>query len=145
MTNNIKEKVKSIYDVMKEENVLELDVKSKDYGIYIRRKNNNDKEFKKQKINFEDDREDDREESVVLGTTIKSPLTGIFYRAPSPSSKVYVNEGDIVEIGNTVCLIEAMKVMNEIKATFKAKILKILIENGSSVNSGQSLFEVEKI
>jgi biotin carboxyl carrier protein len=69
----------------------------------------------------------------------------VFYKSPVPSSPVFVNEGDIVDIGKTVCIIEAMKVMNEIKATFRAKILKVLAENGKSVDSGQDLFEVEKV
>ena len=58
---------------------------------------------------------------------------------------MFVKEGDVVEVGSTLCIIEAMKVMNEIKATDKVKIIKILIENGQSVNSQQDLFVVEKI
>ncbi|MDR3274853.1 MAG: hypothetical protein LBS81_02525 [Endomicrobium sp.] len=150
-TNNIKEKVRSLYEMMKEENIQELEINFKDYNVCIKRKNNDENEqlsLKKQQSAIKStiaSSEDSQKESAILGTTIKSPLTGIFYRSPSPSTSVYANEGDTVEIGNTVCIIEAMKVMNEIKATFKAKILKILIENGSPVNSEQDLFEVEKV
>ena len=58
---------------------------------------------------------------------------------------MFVKEGDVVDVGKTLCIIEAMKVMNEIKATEKVKILKILVENGSPITTGQSLFSVEKL
>ena len=81
----------------------------------------------------------------VSSETIKSPITGVFYKSPSPSSPAFIKEGDAVETGSTLCIVEAMKVMNEIKATFKVIIIKILAENGKQVNSGQDLFEVEKV
>ncbi|MDR0820811.1 MAG: hypothetical protein LBN19_04815 [Endomicrobium sp.] len=142
MINGIKDEVKSLYEIMKEEKVQELKVNSENYSICIKRKDrdeNNQTVQKKQSI------VQDIKWPVVLGETIKTPIAGVFYRSPSPLSPVFVNEGDIVNIGKTVCIIEAMKVMNEIKATFKAKILKVLAENGKPVNSGQDLFEVEKV
>lgn len=77
--------------------------------------------------------------------SIKAPMSGIFYRAQSPSSPPYVREGDVVEPGTVVCLIEAMKVFNEIKADFKCKIVKSVAENGKFVNEGDILFIVEKL
>ncbi|MDR2676536.1 MAG: hypothetical protein LBC05_00750 [Endomicrobium sp.] len=151
MPADIKERIKSIYEIMKEENICELEVKSKDCNIYIKRKDNTESEFvalkKQQHTTTESVTEKFKDHCKVSTSvvTIKSPLAGVFYRSSSPLSKVYVNDGDIIEIGTTVCIIEAMKVMNEIKATFKAKISKILIENGAPVNSGQDLFEVEKM
>jgi biotin carboxyl carrier protein len=142
MVNDIKDEVKSLYEIMKEEKVQELEISSENYSISIKRKDrdeNNQTVQKKQTI------VQDIKELVISGETIKTPIAGIFYRPPSPSSPVFVNEGDIVDIGKTVCIIEAMKVMNEIKTTFKAKILKVLVENGKPVNSGQDLFEVEKV
>jgi acetyl-CoA carboxylase biotin carboxyl carrier protein len=148
MVNDIKSKVKSLYEIMKEEKVQELEVNSKDYSICIRRKDKNENKqqvvLKKQEAIENIISSDEPKEPSVLAETIKSPITGIFYKFSSPSSPAYVSEGSIVEAGKTVCIIEAMKVMNEIKAPFKAKILKILIENGKTVNSGQDLFEVEK-
>jgi acetyl-CoA carboxylase biotin carboxyl carrier protein len=148
MANDIKSKVKSLYEIMKEEKVQELEVESKDYSICIRRRNNNENKqstvLKKQAIAENVVSPDKPKEDCILGETIKSPITGIFYKSSSPSSPSYVSEGDTVESGKTICIIEAMKVMNEIKAPFKAKILKILIKNGKPVNSGQDLFEVEK-
>ena len=69
----------------------------------------------------------------------------MFYQAPSPSSPVFAKVGDVIDTGKTLCIVEAMKVMNEIKATFKVKIIKVLVENGAPVNSGQDLFEIEKV
>lgn len=81
----------------------------------------------------------------ILGETIKSPMSGIFYRASSPSSPPYVREGDVVEPNTIVCLIEAMKVFNEIKSEYKCKIVKCLVENGKFVNEGDPLFSIEKL
>ncbi|MBI4374840.1 MAG: acetyl-CoA carboxylase biotin carboxyl carrier protein [Elusimicrobia bacterium] len=75
---------------------------------------------------------------------IKSNMMGIFYRAPSPSSPPFVKEGDMVKIGQVLCMIEAMKVFNEIKAEFPCTVLKVLLENGKPVKSGQELFVVSR-
>lgn len=83
------------------------------------------------------------EEVASLGTEIKSPLGGVFYRSASPKSPPYVKEGDRVVIGQTVGIIEAMKVMNEIKADVAGRILKILVENGKPVEPNQTMFIVE--
>jgi biotin carboxyl carrier protein len=142
MVNDIKDEVKSLYEIMKEEKVQELKIDSENYSVCIKRKarGENNQTVQKEQIIAHGIKE-----SVVSGETIKTPIAGIFYKSPAPASPVFVNEGDIVGIGETVCIIEAMKVMNEIKATFKTKILKVLTENGQSVNSGQDLFEVEKV
>ncbi len=142
MVNDIKDEVKSLYEIMKEEKVQELEINSKGYSIFIKRK---DRDENNQTIQKKQTIVQDIKEPLVLGETIKTPIAGVFYRSPSPSSPVFINEGDIVDIGKTVCIIEAMKVMNEIKTTFKAKILKVLAENGKPVSSGQDLFEVEKV
>lgn len=73
---------------------------------------------------------------------IKSPMIGTFYRTPSPDSAPYVEIGHEVNPDSIVCIIEAMKVMNEIKAEIKGKILEILVENGHPVEFGQPLFRV---
>lgn len=73
---------------------------------------------------------------------IRTPMAGTFYRSPMPTSEAYVKEGDVVAPGSTVCVIEAMKVMNEIKAEVSGRIVKICVENAASVESGAVLFEV---
>lgn len=77
-------------------------------------------------------------------TTIKSSMMGIFYRAPTPSSPPFVKEGDPIKPGAVLCMVEAMKVFNEIKAEFACTLVKALLENGKPVKSGQDLFVVQR-
>ncbi|EKD93856.1 MAG: acetyl-CoA carboxylase, biotin carboxyl carrier protein [uncultured bacterium] len=74
---------------------------------------------------------------------VLSPMAGTFYRSPSPNSPVYVNEGDLVNLGQAICIVEAMKLMNEIKADRTGKIVKILVENSKPVEKGTELFIIE--
>ena len=85
-----------------------------------------------------------RPQPVAEGETIKAPMSGIFYRAPSPSSPPYVREGDTVKEGQIICVIEAMKVFNEIKAEFNCVIEKVVQENGKPVEPNGDLFRVKK-
>ena len=77
------------------------------------------------------------------GKIIKSPMVGTFYRSSSPGAKAFVEIGDMVRIGQPVCIIEAMKIMNEIEADCDGKVLRILCESGQAVEFGQPLFIVE--
>ena len=77
------------------------------------------------------------------GKVIKSPMVGTFYRAASPGAKVFVDVGSSIKEGEPVCIIEAMKIMNEIEADCSGKITRILCENGQAVEFGQPLFIVE--
>ncbi len=74
---------------------------------------------------------------------IKAPMVGTFYRTPSPEAPAYVEVGGVIEPGKVICIIEAMKLMNEIKSEIKGKILEILVENAEPVEFGQPLFLVE--
>jgi len=80
-----------------------------------------------------------REEAGI----IVSPLVGTFYRAPGPDTKVYVDTGDRVEKGQVLCIIEAMKLMNEIEAEYPGVVREIFAENGQPVEYGQPLFKVD--
>jgi acetyl-CoA carboxylase biotin carboxyl carrier protein len=75
--------------------------------------------------------------------TVTSPFVGTFYRSPAPNADAYVREGQKVRKGDTLCIIEAMKLMNEIESEFDGKIAAILVENGQPVEFGEPLFEVE--
>lgn len=77
------------------------------------------------------------------GPTINSPMVGTFYRSSAPGEKSFVNIGDSVDENTTVCIIEAMKVMNEIKAEVRGTIARILVEDGKPVQYGQPLFELK--
>lgn len=74
---------------------------------------------------------------------IKSPMVGTFYAASAPGAKSYVEIGNIIKPGDIVCIIEAMKLMNEVKAEVGGKVLQILAENGEPIEFGQTLFAVE--
>jgi acetyl-CoA carboxylase biotin carboxyl carrier protein len=74
---------------------------------------------------------------------IKSPMVGTFYRSPSPESKPFVENGAKAENNTVVCIIEAMKIMNEIQAELKGTILEVLVESGQPVEYGQRLFKVK--
>lgn len=84
----------------------------------------------------------DEEDPNLLAIT--SPMVGTFYRAPSPDSSPFVEIGDKVEPGKVVCIIEAMKLFNEIESEVKGEVAKILVENGQPVEYGQKLFLVKK-
>jgi len=75
--------------------------------------------------------------------TINSPMVGTFYRSATPGEKAYINVGDTVDEGTTVCIIEAMKVMNEIKAEARGTVARVLAEDGKPVQYGQPLFELK--
>ncbi len=74
---------------------------------------------------------------------VKSPMVGTFYRSASPGSKAFVEVGDTVKEGDTICIIEAMKILNEIEADKSGTVRKILCENGQAVEYGQSLFLID--
>ena len=77
------------------------------------------------------------------GHTVKSPMVGTFYRASSPGAKAFVEVGSVVKEGETICIIEAMKILNEIEADKSGTISRILGENGQAVEYGQPLFVIE--
>ena len=76
-------------------------------------------------------------------TDFKSPMVGTFYRAPSPDADPYVRVGDVVEPGRVLCIIEAMKLMNEIESEVRGKIVEILVENAQPVEFGQVIFRID--
>lgn len=76
---------------------------------------------------------------------ITAPMVGTFYRAPAPGADPYVKVGDVVEVGQTLCIIEAMKLMNEIESEVRGRVVEILVENAEPVEYGQPLFVLEKL
>lgn len=87
---------------------------------------------------------DDADDSPKYnGHVVKSPMVGTFYRASSPTSKVFIEEGQRVKEGDTLCIIEAMKILNQIVADRSGVVSRILIDNGTPVEYGQPLFVIE--
>lgn len=81
--------------------------------------------------------------AVPAGHAVKSPMVGTFYRSASPGAKPFVEVGSVVKEGETICIIEAMKILNEIEADKSGTVIKLLCENGEAVEYGQSLFLIE--
>ena len=82
-------------------------------------------------------------EEAPAGHSVKSPMVGTFYRSSSPGAKAFAEVGDSIKEGQTICIIEAMKILNEIEADKSGTITKILCENGQAVEYGQVLFIIE--
>jgi acetyl-CoA carboxylase biotin carboxyl carrier protein len=95
-----------------------------------------------QELAQEQETADEVEESRF---TILAPMVGTFYRAPAPDAEPYVQVGSIVEIGQPLCIIEAMKLMNEIESEVRGRIIEILAENAQPVEYGQPLFVIEQV
>ncbi len=82
------------------------------------------------------------DEAIAGGTPVPSPIVGTFYRSPDPDSEPFVSVGDQVRVGQVLCIVEAMKLMNEIEAEMAGEILKVHLENGQPVQYGDPLFTI---
>ena len=143
------EQLQELYDLMLEKNLDALEIKEEDFRIKLTRRHHT----LPAGMVFHSaphpasvpapSEATDQEEAETSIPSITSPLAGVFYRASSPTSAPFVKEGDLVEPGQTLCIVEAMKVMNEIKAESRCKIVGIPAENGRPVNAGQALFHIE--
>ncbi len=144
-------KLTQLYQLMCEANIEELQINLEGYNIKIKKFSKKEKSVSQQNFyqpqQVSQDIKEKKQETELQNQydEIVSPLNGVFYRAPSPTSKPFVNEGDTVSAGDVLCIIEAMKVMNEIKANKKCKIIKVLCQNGESVSVGTKLFLVEPL
>jgi len=145
---NIKE-LKEMISLMNENDLTELEIEKEGLRIRLRKAIPSEISPQPPTILIEKEKEAlierPKEEIIKVKNTteIKAPMVGIFYRAPSPEAPPFVETGQIIEIGQVICIIEAMKLMNEIKSEIKGKVLEILVENGEPVEFGQPLFLVE--
>ncbi|MCM8799562.1 MAG: acetyl-CoA carboxylase biotin carboxyl carrier protein [Candidatus Omnitrophica bacterium] len=148
---NIKE-IKELINIMNENGLVELEIEKEGMRIRIKKPSGTSEVvpsviIEKQPQTVAGVTKEEPLEKVLPKKTveIKSPMVGTFYRAPSPEAPPYVEIGSIVEPGQVICIIEAMKLMNEIKSDIKAKILEILVDNAEPVEFGQPLFLVEPL
>jgi acetyl-CoA carboxylase biotin carboxyl carrier protein len=95
-------------------------------------------------VQARDDSNQEDEAIVKEGNLINSPMVGTFYASASPGAKPFISVGDLVAEGDVVCIVEAMKMMNEIKSEFSGTVLSVNVENSEPVEYGQSLFEISK-
>jgi acetyl-CoA carboxylase biotin carboxyl carrier protein len=151
---NIKE-IKEMINLMNENSLSELEVEKDDMRIRLKKTVNGIEGFdgsvvlqgqamgvSNAKIQAAGAAEEKNEIKTV---EIKSPMVGTFYRAPNPEAAAYAEVGSTIEPGQVICIIEAMKLMNEIKSEIKGKILEILVDNAEPVEFGQPLFLIEPL
>lgn len=149
---NVKE-IKEMINLMNENDLVELEIEKE--GMRIRlKKTFVDSERFGGPILVERQATEDRgtkqiiesaKETVVKTLEVKSPMVGTFYRSPSPEAAPYVEVAQIIEPGQVICIIEAMKLMNEIKSEVRGKILEILVDNAEPVEFGQPIFLIEPL
>jgi len=147
------EQIEELIEILKETEVSELNIEEDGIKINVKRglnnnvienqpvvtnRANNESKEKNKNSQNNNEKKEEREEIVA-------PMVGTFYRAPSPEANAFVEIGDIVESGEVVCILEAMKLMNEIEAETKCKIIDVLVEDGEAIEYGQPLFEIEKL
>ena len=141
-------KIKTLIEMLEESNLNEIEVsqgdesvrisKGKDPLDYIENNQINTSISSQEKVSKNED-----ETRKFVGNQVKAPLVGTFYRKPSPDSDPFVKVGDIVKKGQVLCIIEAMKMMNEIKSEFDGEVSSIEIENGQPVEFGQTIIVIQ--
>lgn len=146
---NIKE-IKEMINLMNEHNLAEIEIEKDGNKIRLKKLSATSDEPRGQIIVEHQSIEESKAEAKAQKATsltveIKAPMVGTFYRAPSPEANPYVETGQIIEVGQVICIIEAMKLMNEIKSEIKAKIVDCLVENTEPVEFGQPIFLVEPV
>ena len=141
-------KIKTLIEMLEESNLNEIEVsqgdesvrisKGKDPVDYIENNQINTSISSQEKVSKNED-----ETRKFVGNQVKAPLVGTFYRKPSPDSDPFVRVGDIVKKGQVLCIIEAMKMMNEIKSEFDGEVSSIEIEDGQPVEFGQTIIVIQ--
>ena len=141
-------KIKTLIEMLEESNLNEIEVsqgdesvrisKGKDPLDYIENNQINTSISSQEKVSKNED-----ETRKFVGNQVKAPLVGTFYRKPSPDSDPFVRVGDIVKKGQVLCIIEAMKMMNEIKSEFDGEVSSIEIEDGQPVEFGQTIIVIQ--
>lgn len=143
---NLKE-LKEIIAIFEQANITELDVERQ--GVRVRLRKGPGGEISRQEVvsapdaNVQKEQADEKPTDEEKFTEIRAPMVGTFYITSAPGEEPFVAEDDEIEEGQVICIIEAMKLMNEIKSEIKGRIKKILVETGQAVEFDQPLFLVE--
>ena len=147
-------KIKKLMELLEESGIAEIEVKEGEESIRLSRSSKNTQPINQQIAtentqvhNIEKseltETKNDIDKSIPEGDSIKSPMVGTFYRAASPDSKPFVEKGKKVNKGDTVCILEAMKMMNQVTAEKDGVIVDILVEDAEPVEFGQTLFIIK--
>ena len=141
-------KIKTLIEMLEESNLNEIEVSQGDESVRISKGKNLVDNIENNQINTsissqEKVSKNEDETRKFVGNQVKAPLVGTFYRKPSPDSDPFVKVGDIVKKGQVLCIIEAMKMMNEIKSEFDGEVSSIEIEDGQPVEFGQIIIVIQ--
>lgn len=146
---NLKE-LKEMINLMNENNLLEIEIEREGLRIKIKKGISGVPEITEEKYTIQPTGvaptavpAKGAEVPTINRVEIKAPMVGTFYRAPAPDAPPFVEVGDEIEPGQVICIIEAMKLMNEIKAEIKGKVVEIAVENAEPIEFGQTLFLIE--
>lgn len=134
-------KIRELIRVLEASKINEIEIKSLGRKIRMVKYNQPVQVVPQKEAEIEEKAVEKKEEENLI--PIKSPMVGTFYRAPAPEAKPYVELNQYIQVGQVVCIIEAMKLMNEIESEVAGRIAKILVENEESVELGQTLFLIE--
>jgi acetyl-CoA carboxylase biotin carboxyl carrier protein len=140
-------KIKKLIEMLQDSDLKEIEVSQGDESVRISRDNSSQtsepiiqKQVVHEASNIVSQEEMPQEE--VKGNKITSPIVGTFYRKPSPDKDPFIKVGDVVQEGDILCIIEAMKMMNEIKSDFSGKVVSIDVEDGQPVEYGQHIITI---
>ena len=140
-------KIKKLIEMLQESDLTEIEVTEGEEAVRISRKSSNDivveQPTLERKVEAITTSTKTKETSISGSKTITSPIVGTFYRRPAPDKDPYVKVGDVIDAGQIVCIVEAMKMMNEIKSEFSGKIISIEVEDGEPVQFSQDLITLE--
>src|SRR5574337_1341561 len=132
--------IKNIYKFLKETDIVEFELEGQDGKVRIKRGTAARMEMPAPVVMEEAHKEAKKEEPAAKKPEnvkiITSPMVGTFYRSPSPEAQPFIELGSIVKTGQTMCIIEAMKLMNEVESEFNGKVISVLVENGQPVEYG---------
>ena len=145
-------KVKKLIEMLENSNLEEIEIQEGEESVRLVKSTNKTQAIAPQSIVLP--QETVTQEAVDLSVTdeetkedtnsINSPMVGTFYASASPGAKPFISVGDIIAEGDVVCIVEAMKMMNEIKSDFSGTVLSVNVENSEPVEYGQSLFDISK-
>ena len=140
-------KIKKLMELLEESGISEIEVKEGEESVKLSRISQSQAPVVQQPVADVTPATapliDTKEKDVIDGETINSPMVGTFYRSASPDSKVFVEKGQKINKGDTVCILEAMKMMNQVTAESSGTIVDILVDDGEPVEFGQPLFVVK--
>lgn len=140
------DEIKAIIDLLRDTDISEIQIEKEGMRLKLRRERHFPAPFDviERRSSLKEEPKAEQEDTAHL-VTVTSPIVGTFYRAPSPDSEPFVEVGTKVKKGQVLCIIEAMKLMNEIESEVDGVVVRILVENGQPVEYGEPLFLIEPV